>query len=289
MSSAIDSNFAELDDFPQICETCLGPNPFVRMMKMPMSRECKVSSRPYTAYRFKPGANTRYKETVISKEVALAKNICQVCLFDMEYQLPVQVRDELLGISGADELADVPQSDINKEYYWNQKREAITNGAMNPALAGGGGGPMRGGAGSVMPDRRMAQMARSTPYYERNRAKPCSFWIKGCCNRVTWGDCPYRPCNGDLRFPELNGHPEKLAELQKQLTEQGPAECMIRVDDEIKKIIHESQCGNRDSKIRDRYYGVNDPLANKMITRMKEAPGLAPPEDKSITTLYVGG
>ena len=44
---------------------------------MPMSRECKVSSRPYTAYRFKPGPNARYKETVISKEVALAKNICQ--------------------------------------------------------------------------------------------------------------------------------------------------------------------------------------------------------------------
>lgn len=284
MSSAVDSNFESLDDFPQICETCLGPNPFVRMMKMPMSRECKVSSRPYTAYRFKPGANTRYKETVISKEVALAKNICQVCLFDMEYQLPVQVRDELMGIDGKDELADVPQSDINKDYFWQQKREEIQHGVANPQIAGG---PMRGNA--AIPDRRMTQLARNTPYYERNRAKPCSFWIKGTCNRVTWGDCPYRPCNGDFRFPELNGHPEKLAELQKQLAELGPADAMIRVDDETKKIIHESQCGNRDVKIRDRYYGVNDPLANKMIAKMKDAPGLAPPEDKSITTLYVGG
>lgn len=230
MSSALDSNFQELDDFPQICETCLGPNPFVRMMKMPMSRECKVSSRPYTAYRFKPGPNARYKETVISKEVALAKNICQVCLFDMEYQLPVQVRDELMGISGQDELAEVPQSDINKEYYWNQKREAITNGIINPQIAGG---PMRGNG--AVPDRRMTQLARTTPYYERNRAKPCSFWIKGTCTRVTWGDCPYRPCNGDFRFPELNAHPELLATFQQQLKDLGPADAMIRVDDEVKR------------------------------------------------------
>merc|ERR550514_66583 len=113
---------------------------------MAMSRECKVSSRPYTGFRFKPGSNARYKETVISKEVALAKNICQVCLFDMDYQLPVQVRDELMGIGGAaDELADVPQSDINKEYYWQNKREAISHGVANPELASlPQGGAMRG-------------------------------------------------------------------------------------------------------------------------------------------------
>jgi len=135
----------------------------------------------------------------------------------------------------------------------------------------------------------MSTLARNTPYYERNRAKPCSFWIKGSCTRVNWGDCPYRPCNGDFRFPELNGHPEKLTELQKMLNEMGPADAMIRVDDEIKKVIHESQCGNRDVAIRDRYYGVNDPLANKMMAKMKDRPGLEPPEDVTVTTLYVGG
>jgi len=125
-----------------------------------------------------------------------------------------------MGISGKDELADVPQSDINKEYYWNQKREAITDGVHNPQLAGG---PMRGGG--AMSERRMTELARSTPYYERNRAKPCSFWIKGSCTRVTWGDCPYRPCCGDFRFPELNAHPEKLAALQTMLKDIGPRRC----------------------------------------------------------------
>ena len=33
----------------------------------------------------------RYKKTVICQEVAKAKNVCQVCLLDLEYGLPVQV------------------------------------------------------------------------------------------------------------------------------------------------------------------------------------------------------
>ena len=36
---------------------------------------------------------------------------------------------------------------------------------------------------------------------------------------------------------------------------------------------------------KDRYYGVNDPVANKMLNRTKDMPKLEPPEDKSVTTL----
>ena len=38
-----------------------------------------------------------------------------------------------------------------------------------------------------------------------------------------------------------------------------------------------------------RYYGVNDPVARKMLNRVDTMPKLIPPEDASITTLYVGG
>ena len=38
-----------------------------------------------------------------------------------------------------------------------------------------------------------------------------------------------------------------------------------------------------------RYYGVNDPVARKMMERVDTLPKLAPPEDASITTLYIGG
>ena len=41
--------------------------------------------------------------------------------------------------------------------------------------------------------------------------------------------------------------------------------------------------------IKDRYYGVNDPVADKMMRRAATMPKLETPSDKTVTTLYVGG
>lgn len=40
--------------------------------------------------------------------------------------------------------------------------------------------------------------------------------------------------------------------------------------------------------MRDRFYGVNDPVAEKLLSRYKELPTLDAPEDKTVTTLYIG-
>lgn len=40
------------------------------------------------------------------------KNVCQTCLLDLEYGLPIQVRDTALRIKD-----DLPRSEVNKEYY----------------------------------------------------------------------------------------------------------------------------------------------------------------------------
>lgn len=44
-----------------------------------------------------------------------------------------------------------------------------------------------------------------------------------------------------------------------------------------------------DQNIKDRDYGINDPVADKLLKRASTMPRLDPPEDKSITTLYIGG
>eukprot|EP01103_Thecamoeba_quadrilineata_P012797 TRINITY_DN3391_c0_g1_i2.p1 TRINITY_DN3391_c0_g1~~TRINITY_DN3391_c0_g1_i2.p1 ORF type:complete len:242 (-),score=34.62 TRINITY_DN3391_c0_g1_i2:43-768(-) len=41
--------------------------------------------------------------------------------------------------------------------------------------------------------------------------------------------------------------------------------------------------------IKDRYYGVNDPVAKKLLGRAEQFKTLVPPDDKEITTLYIGG
>lgn len=34
----------EQSDFPVLCESCLGDNPYIRMLKEPYGKECKVFS-----------------------------------------------------------------------------------------------------------------------------------------------------------------------------------------------------------------------------------------------------
>ena len=58
----------------------------------------------------------RYKATIICQEVAKAKNVCQVCLLDLEYGIPVQARDTALGI----EDESLPESDVGKEFKLKQ-------------------------------------------------------------------------------------------------------------------------------------------------------------------------
>ncbi|CAB1325242.1 unnamed protein product, partial [Coregonus sp. 'balchen'] len=41
-----------------------------------------------------------------------------------------------------------------------------------------------------------------------------------------------------------------------------------------------------DQNIKDRYYGINDPVADKLLKRASTMPQLDTPEDKTITTLY---
>jgi pre-mRNA-splicing factor RBM22/SLT11 len=91
----------ERSDFPVVCEDCLGPNPYLRMQKQHYGAECAISGRPFTVFRWKPGADARYKKTVISRDMALAKNVCQVCLLDLDTGLPVQVRETALGANSS--------------------------------------------------------------------------------------------------------------------------------------------------------------------------------------------
>jgi len=88
----------------------------------------------------------------------------------------------------------------------------------------------------------LKQLARTDPYYKRNRPHICSFFVKGECTRGA--ECPYR-----------HEMPEKT-ELSTQ-------------------------------NIRDRYHGTNDPVARKIMTGYATSQGLPPPDDTSITSLFL--
>eukprot|EP00286_Rhodomonas_abbreviata_P023555 CAMPEP_0181311784 /NCGR_PEP_ID=MMETSP1101-20121128/13337_1 /TAXON_ID=46948 /ORGANISM="Rhodomonas abbreviata, Strain Caron Lab Isolate" /LENGTH=352 /DNA_ID=CAMNT_0023418569 /DNA_START=121 /DNA_END=1176 /DNA_ORIENTATION=- len=261
-------------DFPIVCEVCLGPNPYIRMIKQPSSKECKVSGRVFTSFRWRPGSSARYKETVISPEVARAKGVCQCCLMDMEYNLPVGVRDALL--KGSEEEQSLPQSGVNQTYYYDQ----IAKASREDVEAGYG----------KMASEKLVKMARNSPYYDRNLPKLCSFWLKGACSRVVEGTCPFRPCCGTYRFPEIAGSEQTMMhKLISALERHGAVSVMRDKSDEMEEIkekLKASQRGSRDQNIRDRYHGV-DSLTNKYLGKAEQM-DLEPPDDKTITTLYVG-
>ena len=114
--------FFLIKDFPILCETCLGDNPYIRMMKEKYGKECKICCRPFTVFRWCPGAGMRYKKTEICQTCSKLKNVCQTCLLDLEYGLPVQVRDEALKIKD-----NLPRSAVNKEYFNHQVEAQVRN------------------------------------------------------------------------------------------------------------------------------------------------------------------
>ncbi|XP_013779352.1 pre-mRNA-splicing factor RBM22-like [Limulus polyphemus] len=219
-------------EFPILCQTCLGDNPYIRMTKDRFGKECKICSRPFTVFRWCPGARMRFKKTEVCQTCSKLKNICQTCLLDLEYGLPVQVRDHALNLKD-----EVPKSDVNKEYYsQNMEREVQNLDATQPY------GTL---SKAQAPSDLLMKLARTTPYYKRNRPHICSFWVKGECKRGE--ECPYRH--------------EKPTDPDDPLADQN---------------------------IKDRYYGINDPVADKLLRRADTMPKLEPPEDMFITTLYVG-
>ncbi|KAF9977691.1 RNA binding motif protein 22 [Actinomortierella ambigua] len=180
-------------EFPILCETCLGDNPYLRMSKQQNAKACKVCERPFTVFRWCPGVGMRFKKTEICQTCSKLKNVCQTCLLDLEYGLPVQVRDTALGLDD-----DVPRSDVNKEYYIQNVEAQMKNGEQDFSASFGGG--KAESAGRDM----LRRLQRTEPYYKRNRQHICSFFVKGTCNRGA--ECPYRhelPQEGELKHQNI--------------------------------------------------------------------------------------
>lgn len=174
----------------------------------------------------------RFKKTEVCQTCSRLKNVCQTCLLDLEYGLPIQVRDAALKVKD-----DIPRSEVNKEYYVQNIDNEISKGDLTT--------PAGSLAKSIAASDLLMKLARTAPYYKRNRPHICSFWVKGECKRGE--ECPYRH--------------ERPTDPDDPLADQN---------------------------IKDRYYGVNDPVADKLMRRAAAMPKLEPPEDTTITTLYIG-
>lgn len=114
---------------------------------------------------------------------ARLKDVCQSCLFDLRYGLPVQVRDAVLQVKET-----VPKQEVNRDYYMAVNANRLAKGdvglldydQVDPA------------GKAVLKDlsERVKTSSKDPMVVKRNLPPACSFYAKGTCTR---GDaCPYR-------------------------------------------------------------------------------------------------
>ncbi|OTA98999.1 hypothetical protein M426DRAFT_325513 [Hypoxylon sp. CI-4A] len=146
----------ESTDFPSVCENCLPPNPYVKMLKEDYGAECKICTRPYTIFSWSADrAHGRKKRTNVCLTCARMKNCCQCCMLDLQFGLPIQLRDAALKM-----VAPGPQSEINREYFAQNNEKALEDG--------------RGTEEYEKTDEKarelLRRLANSKPYFRKGRA-----------------------------------------------------------------------------------------------------------------------
>ncbi|CAH2074118.1 unnamed protein product, partial [Thlaspi arvense] len=192
----------ERSDYPITCESCLGDNPYLRMV-LPLllvflstiaslDKDCKICTRPFTVFRWQPGRNARYKKTEICQTCSKLKNVCQVCLLDLDFGLPVQVRDTALNIITTHDHS-IPRSHVNREYFAGEHDRMNRDGL-----------DYESSYGKTQPNDTLLKLQRREPFYKMNKPHVCTFYTSGRCTRGE--ECAYRhemPITGELSHQNI--------------------------------------------------------------------------------------
>lgn len=234
----------------------------------------------------------RYKRTEICTTCAKVKNVCQTCLLDLEYGLPVQVRDSALGLK-----TNMPQGGdkTNLQYYvqgiedrWGASSalpqggvEALTNpggdrtlalpaSATSEAIVGTLSAPGAGSSGSgASGSGPGSQVGRPAPASHRGAGHDL---LKQLSERArSSGPGQYK-----------RNRPHLCSFFAKGTCNRGDACPYLH---ELPKNKEEVDGGRHN--VKDRFFGRNDPVAKSMLGKHQDQMGLTPPEDKSIKSLFL--
>ena len=267
--------------FPILCEKCLGNSPYLRMIKNNFQNECKICKRPFTVFTWRPDANSRNKKTEICPTCAKLKNVCQTCLFDLQFGLPVELRDKFLK-----KKIEIPKEQANLDYFISKATENFEN--LNLPY-------YKPDAYKISPElsaiKNIIEKKKDddtnngkNKVIKRNQKYICTFFLRGECNR---GDlCPYRhefieeSDFDEDEIDKINGEDKKEKDNENESESEEKNSKDNKEDKKEKK-------QNVLENIKARYMGVEDPVARRIIKNYSDKSPPEPPKDLSIKTIVI--
>ena len=138
------------------------------MTKQEHGKKCKICETPFTVFAWQAGTKGRLKKVEICRSCAQAKNVCQVCIYDLQYGLPVKVRDKILREAGKSDGSNtaalaVPQSMANRSWFTAQQERALAQGQDLVGTA------------DPVAHAQLTSIARMEPRYETKSSKAVQF------------------------------------------------------------------------------------------------------------------
>ena len=152
----------------------------MRMTKENFGADCKICLKPFTIFRWCPGKGMRFRRTEICQTCCRLKNTCQSCILDLQYNLPVQIRDGVLQIKEA-----CPQNEANREYFLAANADKLARNDVTLIDY-----DKTDPAAKAVLEQISHKYNKNKTIEERNAPLPCSFYAKGACARGS--ECPYR-------------------------------------------------------------------------------------------------
>ena len=130
-------------EFPIVRKECLGDCKFIKMRRYTMGAECKLCGKVYTSFSWKKHPkDANYQRTIICPVCAITKNLCQVGVVDLDYDIPAYVRDSQNLSSSADHVLDGntksafsgQKSNVTNTYFAAQAERFLEEGGTNRHL-----------------------------------------------------------------------------------------------------------------------------------------------------------
>jgi pre-mRNA-splicing factor RBM22/SLT11 len=126
-----------------------------------------------------PEKESRFRKTKICMTCARVRNCCQSCLLDLQFGLPIQIRDAALNL-----VAQGPNSHLNREYYAQNMEKQLAQDKERGLLL-----PAEYEKADSAAMKLLTKLSKADAYYKRERPAPCKDYAAGSCPR---GDeCPY--------------------------------------------------------------------------------------------------